>query len=175
MLNDCADCDISTSIEKLKKYYTPILESSEADYEKRLLDVDVLISMSAQYKKDLDRFLSDFSLDPPSNQFQDKINPIDKDEDAVVLSTVHSAKGLEWKYVFIIHTLDGLFPSYRSVYKIEELEEERRLFYVACTRAKTKLFITMPYAIFGYNAIFQHPSRFIAEIDKNKYEYKLKD
>jgi DNA helicase-2/ATP-dependent DNA helicase PcrA len=158
-------------IEVLKKYYSPILQSLENDYRVRLLDIDVLRDMATKYD-DLEKFLSELSLDPPSRQFSKQATPaIDEDEEGrVVLSTVHSAKGLEWHTVFISHSLDGLFPNSKSLNNIEDLEEERRLFYVACSRAKQGLYVTMPSQVYNYNGFFSHPSRFLIEIDKENYE-----
>ncbi|MBD3286890.1 AAA family ATPase, partial [candidate division WOR-3 bacterium] len=112
---------LASKIELLRAYYAPILANLEADHEVRLRDVGVLYELTARYE-DLERFLSDFALDPPSNQFQDRTTPrIDEsEEDPVVLSTVHSAKGLEWNTVFVVHLLDGLFPSDKAVGNIEE-------------------------------------------------------
>ncbi len=165
------DMKLQNKIEVLKDYYKPILKSLESDYKNRLLDIDVLYSLAAKYDV-LEKFLTDFALDPPSNQFQNQVTPlVDETEDKpMVLSTVHSAKGLEWNTVFVIHLLDGLFPSEKSIGSIEELEEERRLFYVATTRAKDRLFLTMPSNIFSYGGIFTLPSRFLAEMDEGKYE-----
>jgi DNA helicase-2/ATP-dependent DNA helicase PcrA len=162
---------LKTRIEILKKYYTPILQSLENDYRVRLLDIDVLRDMATKYD-DLEKFLSELSLDPPSRQFSKQATPaIDEDEEGrVVLSTVHSAKGLEWHTVFISHSLDGLFPNSKSLNNIEDLEEERRLFYVACSRAKQGLYVTMPSQVYNYNGFFSYPSRFLIEIDKENYE-----
>ena len=88
-----------------------------------------------------------------------------------MLSTIHSAKGLEWSAVFVPHLLDGLFPSDRSVGDLEELEEERRLFYVACTRAKNALYLTMPASFQGRGAWLTLPSRFVAEVSPGLYRY----
>lgn len=168
--NNKEDIPISLKIENLKNYYAPILENKGNDADKRLLDIDVLITMSNKYEYDLEKFLSDFTLEPPENQFQDGVNPnTDKNKDYVTLSTIHSAKGLEWTNVFIIHALDGLFPSAKAIDNIESLEEERRLFYVASTRAKSKLYLTMPAYSYTYNGCLELPSRFITEIDKGKY------
>ncbi|TKZ31713.1 3'-5' exonuclease [Brachyspira catarrhinii] len=148
----------------------------EDDYKDRLLDIDVLITLAVEYNNNLEKFISDFALDPPSNQIQQESKPLigQLENEALTLSTVHSAKGLEWEYVFIIHMLDGLFPSERALENIETLDEERRLFYVACTRAKSKLYITMPSVISQYNySIFDKPSRFISEINNKYYHYSL--
>ncbi|HPY14807.1 MAG TPA: 3'-5' exonuclease, partial [bacterium] len=88
----------------------------------------------------------------------------------VILSTVHSAKGLEWNTVFVVHLLDGCFPSERSLKRIDDLEEERRLFYVACSRAKENLYLTFPNSLSFYGGNLNLPSRFIAEIDEKFYE-----
>lgn len=164
---------ISMKIENISKYYIPILQANDNEAEKRLFDIDVLISMSKQYDYNLERFLSDFALEPPTNSFMDGVRPQQENDDCVILSTIHSAKGLEWKYIFIIHLIDGLFPSAKSIQNIETLEEERRLFYVATTRAKTKLILTMPSYYATYNGFLQLPSRFINEIDENKYNREL--
>lgn len=161
---------LTQKIEVIKDYYAPILKAREDDYLIRMQDVDVLIDLSRKYK-DLDRFLSDFALDPPSKRVADQTKPlIDEGEEngKVTISTVHSAKGLEWYAVFIPHALEGMFPSNRAT-NIEEMEEERRLFYVACSRAKEELYITFPRSIYSYDAIFHLPSRFLVEIDKEKY------
>lgn len=161
---------ITQKIEILERYYAPILETIEDDADIRLRDLDVLIELAGRYEE-LEKFLSDFALDPPSKKFQDKTTPrIDEREDReVILSTVHSAKGLEWRTVFVVHLLDGLFPNARSIASVEELEEERRLFYVACTRAKESLVMTYPASVSSWDAFFTLPSRFLAEIESDKY------
>jgi len=163
---------LTQKIEIIKDYYAPILKAREDDYLIRMQDVDVLLDLSRKYK-DLDKFLSDFALDPPSKRVADQTHPlIDEGEEKgkVTISTVHSAKGLEWYAVFIPHALEGMFPSNRAK-NIEEMEEERRLFYVACSRAKEELYITFPRNVYSYDAIFHLPSRFLLEIDKEKYVF----
>lgn len=161
----------AAKVETLKNYYLPLLRNLEYDYQTRILDIDVLYTLACRYDE-LERFLSDLALDPPSNMFQDKSTPLidESEEKPLVLSTIHSAKGLEWNTVFIPHLLDGLFPTARSWKDIRSLEEERRLFYVACTRAKRCLFLTMPHTVYSYYGYFTLPSRFLAEIDSEKYE-----
>src|SRR5687768_15410201 len=108
MLNQASDpkTRITTQIELIKAYYTPILQTTEHDYAVRLLDIDVLIDLAGRYDS-LEKFLSDFALDPPSKKFGSKTTPmIDESEDKpVTISTIHSAKGLEWYSVFIPHAL----------------------------------------------------------------------
>jgi DNA helicase II / ATP-dependent DNA helicase PcrA len=163
-----------SSIERIDiivSYYLPILKSLEADYDDRVKDIAVLRQIVSNYKS-LEKFLSDFSLDPPSSQLSSgEAQTTDEiTGEKVVLSTVHSAKGLEWNTVFVIHLLDGCFPSERSIGRMDDLEEERRLFYVACSRAKEALFLTFPAAMSFYGGNLTLPSRFIAEIDEKYYK-----
>jgi DNA helicase-2/ATP-dependent DNA helicase PcrA len=164
---------ISRKIEFIKEYYTPLLQAREYDYQVRLLDINVLIDLSSKYDS-LEKFLTEFALDPPSRNFGTKTIPlIDESEDTpLTVSTIHSAKGLEWHSVIIPHALDGLIPSIRSLSNIEEIEEERRLFYVACSRAKQDLLITMPSYVTTYNAFLSYPSRFLVEISRDKFNYQ---
>ncbi len=161
---------LTHKIEIIRDYYAPLLKAREDDYAARMQDVDVLADLSKKYDS-LDKFLSDFALDPPSKRVADQSTPlIDEGEEQgkITVSTVHSAKGLEWYAVFIPHALDGLFPSNRAT-DLEEMEEERRLFYVACSRAREELFITLPRNISSYDAFFHMPSRFLVEIGKELY------
>ncbi len=174
MLDRARDNKISIpqKIEIIRSYYAPLLQAMEYDYQVRLLDINVLIDLSSRYVS-VEKFLTDFALDPPSRNFGTKTTPlIDETEDKpLTISTIHSAKGLEWYSVIIPHALDGLIPSVRSLNNIEELEEERRLFYVACSRAKQDLLITMPSYVTNYNAFLSYPSRFLAEISRDKFHY----
>lgn len=161
---------LNQKVEIIIEYYAPILKERADDYFIRMQDIAVLVDLSGKYR-DLDKFLSDFALDPPSKRVADQTKPlIDEGEEdgKVTISTVHSAKGLEWYAVFIPHALEGMFPSNRAT-NIEEMEEERRLFYVACSRAKEELYITFPRSIYSYDAVFHLPSRFLVEIEKEKY------
>jgi len=164
---------IAQKIEFIKEYYTPLLQAREFDYQVRLLDINVLADLSSKYDS-LEKFLTEFALDPPSRNFGTRSVPlIDESEDnPLTVSTIHSAKGLEWHSVIIPHALDGLIPSVRSLNNIEEIEEERRLFYVACSRAKQDLLITMPSYVTTYNAFLSYPSRFLVEISKDKFHYQ---
>jgi len=175
MINRASDNKISIAqkIGMILEYYSPILQATESDYQIRLLDIGVLVDLSSRYDT-LDKFLTDFALDPPSKKFGNKTIPlIDESEDnPLTVSTIHSAKGLEWFSVIIPHALDGLIPSAKALNNIEEIEEERRLFYVACSRAKQDLIITMPSYVSTYNAFLSYPSRFLVEISKEKFHYK---
>ena len=100
------------------------------------------------------------------------VEETDKEREYLTLSTIHSAKGLEWHSVFIIHAIDGFFPSSQSMESQETLEEERRLMYVASTRPKQNLYISYPMNIFDrYSGMtFSKPSRFIDGVSEELAE-----
>ncbi len=168
-----AELTLTQKVEIIKDYYAPLLKARQDDYYQRMEDVAILIDLSKKYKR-LDQFLSDFALDPPSKRVADQGTPlIDEGEEKgkITISTVHSAKGLEWYAVFVPHALEGLFPSNRAN-TLEEMEEERRLFYVACSRAKEELFVTFPRNIYSYDAFFHLPSRFLIELGEGKFVFE---
>lgn len=123
-------------------YYKPIFENKYDDFNRRAKDVESLLLISQRYKK-LSAFLSDMTIEP-IKESQARTEPEDTDDEELVLSTIHSAKGLEWHTVFIIYLVDGFIPSTMSLSSIEEIEEERRLLYVAATRAKQNLYLVKP-------------------------------
>ncbi len=139
------------------------------NYELRREDLNQLAAFARQFK-DVKDFLSQLAL--ISNLDAEAAPAQSGDREAVNLSTVHQAKGLEFHAVFVIWLTDGMFPSSRSLDTREALEEERRLFYVAITRAKDELYLTYPHMRLtgGYGDIFQHPSRFLKEIPNNLVE-----
>ncbi|MDD5652861.1 MAG: ATP-dependent helicase [Candidatus Omnitrophica bacterium] len=130
-------------IDAFLEYYQPLLKEKYDDFHKRVNDLDSLQRIASRYDS-LEDFLSDMALEPPERNI---IEPgkRDKDDMRLTLSTIHSAKGLEWKAVFIIYAAEGHIPSYLSLESDEELEEERRLFYVAITRAKDELYFLKPH------------------------------
>jgi len=148
-------------------YYYPIFKDKYDDFNKRKKDLDIFLNITENYKS-LDSLLADMAIEPIIDSIID-IEATDKEEEYVTLSTIHSAKGLEWHSVFIIHAVEGFFPSSRSVENLETLEEERRLMYVASTRAKQNLFITYPMNIYDREAgkTLSKPSRFISEMNKD--------
>jgi DNA helicase-2/ATP-dependent DNA helicase PcrA len=111
------------------------------------------------------------ALEPPNDSVAGVL-AVDPDEGPLVLSTIHSAKGLEWHSVFILWALEGRFPSFYNISSEQDLEEERRLLYVAATRAKENLFITYPIKIFdrGLRMVLSRPSQFIEGIDEDLLE-----
>ncbi len=157
-------------IEDIVKFYRDLLKQVKSNnYKSRLEDLEVLATIASKYSN-LKNFLSDFALEPPSH-WQDENEPQEEEkEKGVTVSTIHSAKGLEWHTVFIPHALDGIIPSVKSLNSPAELEEERRVFYVGASRAKENLFITMPAYVPSYDGILDKPSRFIKEIDENCYD-----
>lgn len=148
------------------KYYEPIFKEKYDDWNKRKKDLEIFMNIAENYRS-LDSLLTDMALDPPQDSVID-VEAVDKERELLTLSTIHSAKGLEWHSVFVIHAVDGFFPSAQSFEKLESLEEERRLMYVASTRAKQNLFVCYPMHIFDrHNGItFAKPSRFIESISE---------
>ena len=145
-------------------FYAPLFEAKYDDFNKRRKDLEALGNIASNYSNTT-TFLADMVLEPPRDSVSD-IDAEDKEDEQLVISTIHSAKGLEWHTVFIMHAMDGFFPSSQSFDKQENIEEERRLMYVAVTRAKKNLFISYPTSIFDrYNGFtFAMPSRFIANV-----------
>ena len=170
-LNKCINSSMSVPqmVQEIIDFYAPILQQVEDDYQVRMKDLEVLAVIAGKYG-DLERFVTEFTLNPPSNRYQDRTTPMtEPDERPVIVSTIHSAKGLEWHTVFLPYALDGLMPSVKNINNVEELEEERRIFYVASSRAKENLFITMPAYIPTYDGVLTKPSRFIYDVDKDHY------
>ncbi|MDB5323074.1 MAG: UvrD/REP helicase [Phycisphaerales bacterium] len=129
-------------IALIRTFYQPILEKRFDQSEVRARDLEQLQQISASFPSRRD-LLTDLTLDPPNNT-QDLAGPPMFEEDYLILSTIHSAKGCEWDAVYVLHAADGNIPSDMSTGSEEEIEEERRLFYVALTRAKDFLEVIMP-------------------------------
>ena len=153
------------AMERVLDYYRPILERvHHDDSPRRLRDLEHLLTIAARYRS-LESMLSDFALEPPSDSVDGAVAE-DPDEGRLTLSTIHSAKGLEWDTVFLLWAAEGKFPSHYSQLDEDEIEEERRLFYVAVTRAKRRLYLTYPVQYFerGGGPVFGQPSRFVQGI-----------
>ena len=146
------------------EYYLPILKDHYDDYPKRIRDLEHLVVMAERYR-DLEGYLADLTLEPP-DQSVINVDPEDRDHERLILSTIHSAKGLEWKCVFVIWLVDGRFPSSYSFLTDDELEEERRLLYVAVTRAKQHLYLTYPINVYDKvtGSVLSKPSRFFDDV-----------
>jgi len=160
----------SKKAEQVLQYYEPLFKAKYDDFNKRRKDLEIFLNITENYKS-LDSLLADMALDPPLDSVID-VDAADKEDEYVTLSTIHSAKGLEWHSVFIIHALEGYFPISRSFDSLDDLEEERRLMYVASTRAKQNLYICYPMHIFDREKgmTFSKPSRFIANITEELAE-----
>ena len=132
----------STRIERIISFYRPLLERLYDNPEPRLNDLLQLAHLASRYTS-TGQFLAELTLDPPSST-GDLAGQPTKDEDWLVLSTIHSAKGLEWDVVYLIHAADGFLPADLATGSAEEIEEELRLTYVAMTRARDFLYVTWP-------------------------------
>ncbi|MBM9547275.1 ATP-dependent helicase [Leptospira sp. 201903074] len=146
-----------TIVETVLSHYLPILEQEYDDFEKRKQDLDSL-KILTKSSPNLSDYLANLTLDPT-----EKVDTslVDKEEEFLTLSTIHSAKGLEWKYVFTMQVVEGSLPSSR-IKTTQDLEEERRLFYVAITRAKQGLFLTSP--VFSDKNRLTTISRFLLDL-----------
>lgn len=160
--------------EQVFDYYMPILRSAFDDHPRRTKDLEQLMSMMERYGG-LDHFLTDMALEPPTASLGESFAGENIQGNRLVLSTVHSAKGLEWKVVFIIWALDGRFPSVHAFDRKEDMEEELRLMYVAATRAKENLFLIYPVNAYdrGSGMVFSRPSRFLAKIPQSVLEHRF--
>jgi DNA helicase-2/ATP-dependent DNA helicase PcrA len=172
VLEEAARAELpSEQAQYLLQYYVPILKQNYPDdHPKRLRDMEHFQGMTERYR-DLNRLLSDMALEPP-NDSVGGVLAVDPDEGPLILSTIHSAKGLEFHSVFIIWALEGRFPSFYNTSSAEELEEERRLLYVAATRAKQNLFISYPTRVFdkSLRMVLSQPSQFIDGISSRMLE-----
>jgi len=144
-------------------HYEPLMQTRFDDYPKRQRDLEHLLTITARYD-DLRSFLNDLTLEPPAS-LADVTRP---PHEYLTLSTIHSAKGLEWEAVFIIWAAEGRFPSFYALEKEEDEEEERRLIYVAVTRAKRHLAVIFPSLSYtkSLGMTFNSPSRFIAGLPR---------
>ncbi|GBE03992.1 DNA helicase II [bacterium BMS3Abin09] len=154
----------------LKNGYDSYLQGTFENYDERKEDIEQLANYSNNFKS-TGEFLSDLAL-LTNIQSEDIVNGGEEEGDAIVLSTVHRAKGLEWSRVFIIGLADGSFPSAKSMGDLESEEEERRVFYVAITRAKDELYLCYPIMDNRWydGSVIKRPSPFIQELPEYTYE-----
>jgi DNA helicase-2/ATP-dependent DNA helicase PcrA len=159
--------EMITSI--VEAIYDDYAKANFTNYELRREDLNQLAAFARQFK-DVHEFLSQLAL--ISNIDAEPALDQTKDTEAVNLSSVHQAKGLEYHTVFVIWLTDGMFPSTRSLETRDAIEEERRLFYVAITRARDELYLTYPHMRLsgGFGDVFQRPSRFLKEIPTEMIE-----
>jgi DNA helicase-2/ATP-dependent DNA helicase PcrA len=140
------DADWLAQLGLVRRWYQPHLERIYDHAQVRAQDLDQLEQIAAHYPS-RERFLSELTLDPPQAT-GDHAGPPIRDEDYLILSTIHSAKGQEWDHVFVLNAADGSIPSDMSTENPEQIEEERRLLYVAMTRARDQLHIIHPLRYF---------------------------
>ena len=133
---------VPAQVHATRSVYGPLLERRYDNVQARLRDLEQIEGLAAR-SQTRSQFLTDLVLDPPAYT-QELAGPPLLDEDYLVLSTMHSAKGLEFDVVYVMHAADGNIPSDMATGSVEEIEEERRLFYVACTRARDQLYVTHP-------------------------------
>ncbi|MFC1771681.1 ATP-dependent helicase, partial [Candidatus Margulisiibacteriota bacterium] len=151
-------------LEEVMDFYKPFFQTKYDDYPRRTPDLESLETISARYR-DMETFLAEMSLDPPDSS-QIGAMPKPDDEEKLVLSTIHSAKGLEWDTVFLISAIDGYLPSFQSLDDPDQIEEERRLVYVALTRAKQNLFIIKPNLDNSYNNFYRFSGRQFSRLSR---------
>lgn len=154
--------------EILNDFYDSYLKENFLNYDERKEDIEQMILYAGQFQN-ISQFLSELSLLSPSSAGELRNSPSKK----VVLSTIHQAKGLEWEAVFIIGLNEGRFPAQKSLEEDQLAEEERRLFYVAVTRAKRYLYLLVPVTGFSKRSrdrYFLKVSRFVDEIPLNLIE-----
>ncbi len=134
--------NVASDIERIRSFYDPLIERLYENADPRKRDLEQLEQISSAYSS-RQVFLSDLTLDPPQST-GDLAGPPSKDDDWITVSTIHSAKGCEWDVVYVIHASDGILPSDMATGHADQIEEERRLLYVACTRAKEHLYVLHP-------------------------------
>lgn len=157
--------------------YEQHLHENYENADARIEDLKGLAAYANRYNT-TDEFLSELALlsterfKEPQPLVGEDVVSAGEDDELLTLTSVHQAKGLEWKIVFVIWAAEGKFPSPRSLREIDSEEEERRLWYVAITRAKDELYLTYPLLITDYNrqSILQKPSRFITECPAELFE-----
>jgi len=154
----------------LQVFYQQYLEKTFPNYQERILEINQLM-VYAQSFPSMEEFISHCVIDMKLEGETIALGKTDSDEEKLILSTIHQAKGLEWKVVFIIMASQGSFPISRVMGDTRQLEEERRLFYVACTRAQDHLYVIHPiFSRFYYGNEITQPSQFIREIPSKFYE-----
>ncbi len=154
-------------INLVRNWYLPQLERMHDDAQVRAADVEQLAQLAGGYGS-RETFLAEITLDPPEAT-SDRAGPPNLDEDYVILSTIHSSKGQEWKSVHVLNVVDGCIPSDMATGNSDDIEEERRLLYVAMTRAKENLHLVVPNRFFikqqaqmGDRHVYAARSRFIS-------------
>ena len=164
-----------TEIGAVERWYRPVLERLHDDPAPRAADIAHLVRLAGGYVS-RERFLTELALDPPAAT-SDESGPPGKDDDYLILSTIHSAKGQEWSAVSVLRVVDGCLPSDMATGSAAEIEEERRLLYVAMTRARHHLHLLVPQrfyvtqqAAFGDRHLYGSISRFLPPALRDLFE-----
>jgi DNA helicase-2/ATP-dependent DNA helicase PcrA len=164
-----------TELDLVCHWYMPHLERKYEDAVARQADLAQLVQIAPTYPT-RERFLTELTLDPPDATTDQAGVPL-LDEDYLILSTIHSAKGMEWRSVFILNVIDGCIPSDLATGSAAEIEEERRLLYVAMTRAKDHLHLILPQRFFAHQQrssgdrhMYTSRTRFIPDAIVNRFE-----
>lgn len=172
--------EVPVELDAVRKFYGPLLENHYNNARERQADLEQLVHISARYSNRAD-FLTAITLDPPVST-QDLAGDPLLDEDFLILSTIHSAKGLEWDAVYVLHASDGNIPSDMSTKHPEQIEEERRLFYVALSRAKDHLYVCHPQRYyhaerprFSDNHSYSQLTRFLTPQARACFDWRLPD
>ncbi len=167
LIADCAcgaEPALAVQLERVAAYYVPLLQENYENPEPRRADIEHIVSLASGCAS-RSQFLAEMVLDPPVST-SDLAQPPFRDEDYLVLSTIHSAKGCEWDVVYLIHAADGCLPSDMSTDTAESIEEELRLAYVAMTRARNHLYVAWPQRFYSHPAghsdrhVYSQMSRF---------------
>ena len=152
-LTSASGKDVQGQVALVRRFYGPLLDQRYDNPAPRQRDLEQLEHLAGRFAS-RSALLSDMALDPPAST-EDLAGPPLLDEDYLILSTIHSAKGLEWDSVYVIHAADGNIPSDMATGSAEQIEEELRLFYVALTRARNWLYVCFPQRYFqGYRGSF---------------------
>jgi DNA helicase-2/ATP-dependent DNA helicase PcrA len=175
MLDDLRGATWPGDLDLAARWYGPVMNERYEDARVRVGDIEQLQRIGATFGSRT-TFLTELTLDPP-NSTSDESGPAHKDDDYLILSTIHSAKGQEWKNVFVLNVVDGCMPSDLGAGSTAELEEERRLLYVAMTRAKDELHLITPQRFYhtqqgkgGDKHVYAIRSRFVPTSVLGKFE-----
>ncbi len=162
-------------LERVREWFHPHFEARYPDAQVRAGDIDQLVAIGGQYRS-REQFLTELALDPPEAT-SDEAGPPLLDEDYLILSTIHSAKGQEWTAVYVLNAVDGCIPSDMATGRSEDIEEERRLLYVAMTRAKDTLDLLVPQKFYvhqqarnGDRHLYASRTRFIPPAMLDRFE-----
>lgn len=166
------DLPLPEQVSQVRQFYAPVLERRYDQSQVRARDIEQLEQIARNFQS-RSQMLSDLTLDPPAST-QDLAGPPLREEDYLILSTIHSAKGCEWDCVYLIHAADGNVPSDMATGDVEQIEEERRLFYVALTRARDFLEVCFPLRYYQKKWSDRHSyaqlTRFLPESILDRFE-----